>query len=81
MEHEQPISPIATPAEILAVYTTILRTGKPSEQLKAGENLSKYLPMETLLRPEEDRKAEQDIVAMIERITREEMEALPHADP
>lgn len=65
---EQTTPEIATPEEILSVYTTILRTGKPSEQLKAGESLAKYLPMDSLQPPRQDEQAVKDLVAMVEEM-------------
>lgn len=71
-----PPTPIATPEEILAVYTEILRTGKPSEQLKAGESLAKYLPMETLAPPKQDNQAVDDLVALVKEMEARELPPL-----
>jgi len=58
--------PIATPEEILEIYTSILRHGKPTEQLKAGESLAKYLPMESLNPPRQNESAAADLVALVD---------------
>lgn len=60
---------IATPAEILATYTDILRHGKPSEQLKAGENLAKYLPMTELAERPQNDQAILDLIDMVDQMT------------
>lgn len=59
---------IATPAEILATYTEILRHGKPSEQLKAGESLAKYLPMTELCDKPQNDQAVEDLIRMVEQM-------------
>ena len=51
---EEPISGIATPEEVLATFTAMLRGEKPAEQMKAAENLAKHYGM---LTPREDRAA------------------------
>lgn len=42
---DEPTPGIATPEEVLATFTAMLRSEKPAEQLKAAENLAKHYGM------------------------------------
>ena len=49
---DQPTPGIATPEEVLATFTAMLRGDRPAEQMKAAESLAKHYG---ILSPREDR--------------------------
>lgn len=54
---------IATPEEVLATFTQLMRSEKTSEQLKAAEQLAKY---HSLFTPRESTGFAPELIAQIE---------------
>ena len=65
MEHQQPDHEpdIATPDEVLATFTELMRGEKSAERLKAAEQLAKY---HSLFTPRESAGFSPELIAQIE---------------
>jgi len=59
---------IATPEEVLATFTQLMRSEKTSEQLKAAEQLAKY---HSLFTPKENAGFKPELIAEIEAAVQE----------
>ncbi len=69
---------IATPEEVLATFTQLMRSEKTSEQLKAAEQLAKY---HSLFTPKENPGFKPELIAEIEAAVQEIVhgQEAPHA--
>ncbi len=64
---------IATPEEVLATFTQLLRSEKPAEQLKAAEQLAKY---HSLFTPKDEGAIRPEVIAEVEAAVRKLQAAL-----